>query len=57
MSTKEYWNFSFTEFATYDITAFVSYIKKITKNEKVHYMAHSEGGGYMLAKIIEDPEF
>ena len=38
---KEYWDFSWEEFGTFDIPAFINEIKKQTGFKKVSYIGHS----------------
>ncbi|XP_006880382.1 PREDICTED: gastric triacylglycerol lipase isoform X2 [Elephantulus edwardii] len=39
----EFWAFSFDEMAKYDLPATIDFILKKTKQEKLHYVGHSQG--------------
>jgi len=41
--SKAFWDFSFHEFAMYDIPAMIDYITQATNRPKIHYIGHSEG--------------
>ena len=40
---KEYWNFTFHDFAMHDVPANVHYIREKTGHDQVIYIGHSQG--------------
>ena len=55
--TKEYWNFSWEEYGTRDLPAFINFIKTTTGFSKVNYIGHSAGTSGLLAGASLKPEF
>lgn len=54
---KQYWEFSWTEMGDYDAPAQIDYVRNQTGNQKVTYIAHSQGTSqmfYQLAKPDSD---
>jgi len=43
VDSKQFWEFSFHEFAVYDVPALVDYVTMHTKSPQLHYVGHSEG--------------
>ena len=54
---SDYWDFSFHEMAKYDIIANINYVKKITGNDKISYVCHSQGCTQFLIGYTMTPEF
>ncbi|KAE9551238.1 hypothetical protein FO519_005549 [Halicephalobus sp. NKZ332] len=55
-STK-FWNFTFDEHASLDLSTMVQTVLNITKQDKLYYVGHSQGTAIMFAKASEDEEF
>ena len=53
-SSKEYYDYSFQQMK-YDIKANIQFVVGNSGREKVHYIAHSEGGTTMMAALA-DPD-
>nr|XP_028585523.1 lipase member M-like [Podarcis muralis] len=51
---EDFWNFSFHEIAIYDIPATIDFILMKTRQEKLYYIGHSQGGtlGFITFSII-----
>lgn len=41
---KKFFNFSFHEIGIYDLPASIDYIRNVTKNDKIFFIGHSQGG-------------
>lgn len=54
---KEYWNFSYSEMAQYDLPANIKYILNYTQQEKVNYVGHSQGTFMFYLAYTINPEF
>lgn len=54
---SSFWDFSFHDMAMYDFPANILYVKKITNNEKVFYIGHSQGSIQYFINYIIDPVF
>lgn len=52
-----FWSFTWEEMGTKDLPAFINYILDMTKQDKLSYMAHSEGTTQLLAGGSLLPEF
>eukprot|EP00008_Paramoeba_atlantica_P013433 CAMPEP_0201489392 /NCGR_PEP_ID=MMETSP0151_2-20130828/22630_1 /ASSEMBLY_ACC=CAM_ASM_000257 /TAXON_ID=200890 /ORGANISM="Paramoeba atlantica, Strain 621/1 / CCAP 1560/9" /LENGTH=407 /DNA_ID=CAMNT_0047874979 /DNA_START=95 /DNA_END=1318 /DNA_ORIENTATION=+ len=50
---KEFWDFSYDQFAQYDVPAFLSFIMSKTGYNKVSYVGHSQGTLQMFAALSE----
>jgi lysosomal acid lipase/cholesteryl ester hydrolase len=53
----DFWEFSLDDFAKYDITAEINYIKKRTGAKKVHFVGYSEGSTLLLMLYMDNPQF
>lgn len=53
---NEFWDFSFDEFASYDIPAMISYILDVTQQENLYYIGHSQGTMVAFARLSSDQE-
>ncbi|XP_058043771.1 lipase member M-like [Ahaetulla prasina] len=53
---QEFWEFSFHEIAIYDIPATIDFILNKTKQEKLYYIGHSQGGtlGFITFSVIPE---
>jgi pimeloyl-ACP methyl ester carboxylesterase len=54
---KAFWSFTWEEMGTKDLPAFINYILKMTGQDKLSYMGHSEGTTQLLAGGSMLPEF
>ena len=54
-SDPEFWDFSFDEFAEYDLPANLAYISLSTGTKKIRYIGHSQGTSQMFA-ALSDPK-
>ncbi|XP_051829827.1 gastric triacylglycerol lipase-like [Antechinus flavipes] len=53
--SKEFWSFSYDEMAKYDLPAVLDLIKKKTRQNKVHYVGHSQGTTIGFAAMSTNP--
>lgn len=53
-SDARYWDFTYDEFAQYDLPAHINYIKAKTQREKVIYIGHSQGTTQFFARMTLD---
>nr|XP_022910208.1 lipase 3-like [Onthophagus taurus] len=53
---KQFWMFSFHEFGVYDLTAEINYIVNVTKQDKIFFIGHSQGGTAFCVMGSERPE-
>ncbi|XP_061491386.1 lipase member M-like isoform X3 [Rhineura floridana] len=51
---EEFWDFSFHEIAIYDIPATINFILQKTKQEKLYFIGHSQGGtsGFIAFSVL-----
>ncbi|KAM6184819.1 gastric triacylglycerol lipase-like [Rhynchocyon petersi] len=54
--SAEFWAFSFDEMAKYDLPATIDFILRKTKQEKLHYVGHSQGTTIGLIAFSTDPK-
>jgi lysosomal acid lipase/cholesteryl ester hydrolase len=54
---SKFWDFSFHEMASYDLTANVFYVKNITGFEKINYVGHSQGTVQYFIQYTLNPTF
>jgi pimeloyl-ACP methyl ester carboxylesterase len=52
-----YWDFSFHEMAIYDLPAMIDYVLKVTRQKKLIFMSHSEGGSAITALLSTKTEY
>lgn len=52
-----FWNFSWHEIGLYDVPNMIDYILKTTKEQKLHYIGHSQGTTVYLVMLSEKPEY
>jgi pimeloyl-ACP methyl ester carboxylesterase len=50
---KEFWDFSFDQFASRDLPAMITYINTMTNTQKISYIGHSQGTLQMFAALTE----
>ena len=55
--SREYWQFSWEEYGTHDLPAFIDFIKNKTGNQKVNYIGYSAGTTQLLAGAALKPEY
>jgi esterase/lipase superfamily enzyme len=53
----KFWDFSWEEVGKYDAPAVIDYILKLTKYEKVAYIAHSMGNNELFYAMSEKMEY
>eukprot|EP00697_Spironema_sp_BW2_P000359 gnl/Spiro4/10455_TR5596_c0_g1_i1.p1 gnl/Spiro4/10455_TR5596_c0_g1~~gnl/Spiro4/10455_TR5596_c0_g1_i1.p1 ORF type:complete len:534 (-),score=113.88 gnl/Spiro4/10455_TR5596_c0_g1_i1:24-1580(-) len=56
-SDNEFWQFSWDEFARYDLPATTEFVLKYTGQNRLSYVGHSEGTTQMFARLSDHPEF
>lgn len=54
---SDYWDFTFTEIAKFDLKAHISYVKWKSNSEKVIYIGHSQGAFQLILAYSMYPEF
>lgn len=57
---EEFWDYSFPDAGKYDLPATINYIKwktKMSENEKLSIVAHSQGNTELLYGMIKDPDY
>ncbi|XP_031830114.1 lipase 3 [Nomia melanderi] len=59
MTTKDekYWMFSWHEIGIYDLPAMIDHILEVSKQKKLMYVGHSQGGTAFLVMASERPEY
>ncbi|XP_017888742.1 lipase 3-like [Ceratina calcarata] len=57
VSNPDYWLFSWHEMGVYDIPAMIDYALKISKQEKLFLVSHSQGGSAFFVMATERPEY
>ena len=57
MSSKDFWNIGFENMGDGDITTEIEYILKVTKQEKLAYIGHSQGTSQMYWALSHNEEF
>lgn len=56
-ANEEYWDFSFDEFAAFDMPALFDFVESQTAQKKVAYVGHSQGTQQMFAGLCENGEY
>ncbi|VDM40400.1 unnamed protein product [Toxocara canis] len=56
-SFSEYWRFTWTEMAEYDMPAMIDGVLNVTKRHSLYYVAHSQGALTMFTTLSENPAF
>eukprot|EP00211_Chloroparvula_japonica_P006301 CAMPEP_0119120156 /NCGR_PEP_ID=MMETSP1310-20130426/1324_1 /TAXON_ID=464262 /ORGANISM="Genus nov. species nov., Strain RCC2339" /LENGTH=422 /DNA_ID=CAMNT_0007109621 /DNA_START=102 /DNA_END=1370 /DNA_ORIENTATION=- len=51
---REFWSFTYDQFARYDLPAMLSYVTQETGNSHVSYIGHSQGTTQMFAALSEE---
>ncbi|KAL5293015.1 LIPA.2 family protein [Megaselia abdita] len=55
--SMEFWAFTFHEMAVYDLPATIDYIMKVTGQQNIHYIGHSQATNIYFALLSEKPEY
>ncbi|XP_035826373.1 gastric triacylglycerol lipase [Aplysia californica] len=55
-STREFWNFSWDEMATFDLPATINFVRDKSGADKVYYVGHSQGTTIAFSRLSEDQE-
>ncbi|KOC67730.1 Lipase 3 [Habropoda laboriosa] len=56
-SNPDYWSFSWHEIGVYDLPAMIDYALNHTKQKKLFYVGHSQGGTAFFVMASERPEY
>ncbi len=54
---KNFWDFTWEDFAEKDLPANIEYVKKIAKSDKVIYIGHSQGTLQLFIQLCLNPDF
>ena len=54
---KAYWNFTWQHMEEFDLPASIDYVLRVTGEEKLTYIGHSQGTLIMFAHLSANPEF
>ncbi|XP_054158291.1 lipase 3-like [Oppia nitens] len=54
---KNYWNYTFTELAIYDLNNTIDYIRKFTGKSSIAYVGYSMGSTIMLILLSVEPDY
>jgi len=54
VDSKKFWDFSFQEFAKYDLPAMINYALNVTGEKRLYYVGHSEGTMMIFAGLSEN---
>ncbi|KAF2896922.1 hypothetical protein ILUMI_09252 [Ignelater luminosus] len=54
---KEFWDYSFQDIGSYDLPAFIDYILRVTKHERLFYIGHSQGTLSFFILTSDKPEY
>ncbi|KAK6051670.1 hydrolase, alpha/beta domain protein [Cooperia oncophora] len=54
---SRFWNFTWQDMSTFDLTASIDYVLDHTKQESLYFIGHSQGTVLMFAKLAEDPNY
>ncbi|CAG9313647.1 unnamed protein product [Blepharisma stoltei] len=57
IDSKEFWAWTASDIATYDIPTYIKYIKGITGYNKLAYLGHSQGAALMIAYLALNSDF
>lgn len=57
ISNKDYWSFSFAEMGEHDLPAVITYIRKVTAQQKIAYIGHSQGTSEMYYALATNEDF
>ena len=57
METKDFWNIGYENMGDGDITTEIEYVLKVTKQEKLAYIGHSQGTSQMYWALSHNEEF
>ena len=57
IESKDFFNYSFTEMGTFDVTSMIDYIKELTRSKKVAFVGHSMGTTIMFYLAVRQPEW
>ncbi|XP_058794705.1 lipase 3-like [Phymastichus coffea] len=54
---SQYWSFSWHEMGVHDLPAVISHILKISEQQKLYYIGHSQGSTSFFVMLSEHPEY
>ena len=57
VNQPEFWDFSWDEFSRYDLKAMVNYALKVSDQESLFYVGHSQGTLIAFAELSQNREF
>ena len=57
VTSKEFWNFSFHEIGSYDLSAMIDYVLNKTKSTQLFYVGHSQGATSLLVLLSMRPDY
>jgi len=56
-SDEKFWDFSFDEMSNYDLTSMVEYALKVTNQNQLIYIGHSQGTMISFAQLSKNQDF
>lgn len=57
VNTRKFWTFSWHEIGVYDLPAMIDYTLNATNQEKIFYVAHSQGTTALTVLLCMLPEY
>jgi lysosomal acid lipase/cholesteryl ester hydrolase len=57
ISHYDYWNFDWATMGEFDITAEIDYVLKVSKQQKLAYIGHSQGTSQMFYGLAKNEDF
>lgn len=56
VNSQEYWAFSFDQMAKYDLPETLAHVRHYTRQQRVSFVSHSQGGTILLAALASQPQ-